>query len=136
MMLDANLVFSQAQDLTATAVSTNVVNMGAARDLGAGEPLWVLFQFGTVVSNATWNAAFKGADNEGMSTNVVTKFTTPTITPVSNTVFPWRIPPGVPKQYYRIDYTLAGGTSPHIPVIAGLVKDVQVKAHSRTAAYG
>jgi hypothetical protein len=130
-MIDSQLIFSDAQDLTATAVSSNVVDMGVALDLGAGEPLWVLFVFGTVVSNATWYCAFKGADNAAISTNPITKFTTPTLTPVSNSFYAFRVPPGIPKQFYRCDYTMSGGTSPHIPTTATLVKDAEVKIHSR-----
>lgn len=132
MYIDNQLVFSDAQDLTATAVSTNVLDMGVARDLGAGEPLWLVFMFGTVVSTATFNFSLKGADDAAISSSVLIKLDlNAAITPTSNTQYAARISPGVPKRYWRVDYTLSGGTSPHIPTTAVLVKDAEIKRHTR-----
>ena len=39
MILDKELEFSAAQSVTATAASTNVIDLGSARDVGAGEVL-------------------------------------------------------------------------------------------------
>jgi hypothetical protein len=39
MITDALLQLSNAQAVTASAVSTNTVDLGAARDIGSGEPL-------------------------------------------------------------------------------------------------
>lgn len=41
MILDANLRVSAAQAVTATAVSTNTIDLSVARDIGAGEDLSV-----------------------------------------------------------------------------------------------
>jgi hypothetical protein len=132
MLLDNQLMFSDAQALIATAVSTNVIDMGVSRDLGAGEPFWVQFTFGAVTSNATWNAAFKGSNTADMTTDpAITKFTTPTVTPVANSMYLMRVPPGIAKRYYRIDYTMSGGTSPSITTTATLVKDSMIKPFSR-----
>lgn len=43
MITDALLQLSSAQAVTATAVSTNTIDLGAARDLGQGEDLYVVF---------------------------------------------------------------------------------------------
>lgn len=43
MILDAQLQFSNAQALTATAVATNVIDLGADRSIGSGEPMAVMF---------------------------------------------------------------------------------------------
>ena len=42
MILDAQNQFSSAQALTATADSTNVIDLGVAREIGVGEPMCVL----------------------------------------------------------------------------------------------
>lgn len=39
MIIDKLLVFSSAQALTATAVSTDVIDLGTARDMAPGEPI-------------------------------------------------------------------------------------------------
>lgn len=136
MFIDQKLIFSDGQDLTTTAVSTNVIDFGVARDPGAGEPLWLFFQFGDIASNATWNYALKGADDEGISSNVITKLDlNAAITPTDYTQYAVRVPPGVPKRYWRIDYTVSGGSTPHIYVFAAFVKDVEVKIHGSRSYY-
>jgi hypothetical protein len=132
MMLDNNLIFSDAQDLTETAVSTNVIDMGVARDLGSGERLWLLFQFGNVVSDATWIAVLNASAAEAMSNPVVKATTGAAITPTDYTLLAMPINPGVAYRYYQISYTIASGTSPHIPTTAALVKETELKFHSKT----
>jgi hypothetical protein len=72
MYLDANLQFSSAQAITATADSTNVLDLGANRDMGPGlHPLVVLamaatsFTHGT--ATATMTVSLYGAPNNGGS---------------------------------------------------------------------
>ena len=43
MFIDANLLFSNAQAVTADAVGTNVIDLSVARSIGSGEPLAVVF---------------------------------------------------------------------------------------------
>ena len=43
MITDAFLRLSDAQALTTTAVSTNTIDLGVARDVGAGEEIYVYF---------------------------------------------------------------------------------------------
>lgn len=43
MMLDDFLKLSSAQAVTATAVSTNTIDLGVARDLGPGKQLYAVF---------------------------------------------------------------------------------------------
>lgn len=42
MYVDAQLLFSDAQAVTAAAASTNTVDLGIARDIGAGQDLYVV----------------------------------------------------------------------------------------------
>lgn len=43
MYVDNELVLSDAQTVTATAVGTNVIDLGVAQSIGNGEPMAVLF---------------------------------------------------------------------------------------------
>lgn len=42
MITDALLLLASAQAVTATAVSTNTIDLGATRDIGTGEPLYAV----------------------------------------------------------------------------------------------
>lgn len=42
MYVDAQLLFSDAQAVTAAAASTNVVDLGIARDIGTGENMYIV----------------------------------------------------------------------------------------------
>ena len=43
MYLDSQLLLSDEQAITATAVATNIIDLGVARSIGNGEPMAVLF---------------------------------------------------------------------------------------------
>lgn len=43
MLIDAQHLFSDAQAVTADAVGTNVIDLSADRNIGAGEPMCVVF---------------------------------------------------------------------------------------------
>lgn len=43
MIIDKNLLFSDAQTVTADAVGTNVIDLSVARDIGGGEHMAVVF---------------------------------------------------------------------------------------------
>jgi hypothetical protein len=42
MYVDAQLLFSDAQAVTASAASTNYLDLGSVRDIGTGEPLYLV----------------------------------------------------------------------------------------------
>lgn len=53
MITDALLRVSNAQAVTTTAVSTDTVDLGVARDIGAGENLYMNFTVGTAFAGGT-----------------------------------------------------------------------------------
>lgn len=52
MLVDALLQLSNAQAVTASAVSTNTVDLGTSRDLGPGKQLFAVFSVDTTVTAA------------------------------------------------------------------------------------
>lgn len=73
MIIDGLLLFSSAQAITATAASTNVLDMLNARDMGAADPdLQILVQVATAF--ATTNAGTLVVQAQGSTDNVT--FTT------------------------------------------------------------
>lgn len=119
MIIDKELMFSNAQALTAAAVSTNVVDQGAAGDAYAA--LWL------VVNNS---AAITGTLGFELQTSADEAFTSP-ITLMSiaaaarsaaGNIFKGRIPVGA-KKYLRLNYT---GAPTAGSVSAFLVKDARI----------
>src|SRR5690242_4276971 len=53
MFLDKNLQLSDSQALTATALSTNVIDLLTARSLGNGEPMAVVFNVEVAADQTT-----------------------------------------------------------------------------------
>ncbi len=53
MILDKEQEFSDAQAITADAVGTNVIDLGADRSIGTGEPMCVLFTVDTAADQTT-----------------------------------------------------------------------------------
>lgn len=128
MILDNQQFFSDAQVLTATGNSTNVVDLGGKRDLGAGEPVKCIFQVSAVSGTApTLAANLVGADDSAFTVNKVTAAVLNSVTPVANTLYHVGIQAIPPKRYYQIEYTV-GGTTPSITVSASLTKDEQTSA--------
>lgn len=112
MILDAQLLFSDAQSVTATAVSTNVVDMGNAGDHGTGEPLklQVSLAAAMVGAGATVAVTIEQDDNEAFS-SATTVQTIGTFAAVSaaGTKFVAYLQPGVlTERFIRLRYTVSG----------------------------
>ncbi len=143
MIFDATNLFSDAQAITATAGSTNTIDLGAIgtpyghagpllRDLGKGNPINILIQVGTT---------FDTAAEDGTLTIAIELDSTDTFTPdksidlgtfteaelVSGFKCPIRyIPDGVNYRYMRLKYTVGGaGNFTAGTLTAGIVADIQ-----------
>lgn len=118
MILDGYLVFSSAQAITATAASTNIIDLQNARDMGVnGEDfsLKVFVSVGTAAAStgsSTMTVAFQGSTD---ASTWDTYYTSPAITKAqmaANTrilsIDLPRVPIGFSKpRYYRLNYTVA-----------------------------
>lgn len=138
MYVDNNLLFSDAQALTATGVGTNVYDSLTAASLGSGEPLAVVFVVDVAADQTTGDEDYtfeiEYASDAAQTTarqllgRRVFESGTPTA-PAQNAdllvagfKFVIPVPPvtqGEDERYFGIRYTLAG-TSPSITCTAYL----------------
>jgi len=140
MILDNTLLFSDAQAITASAASTNQIDLGAGtiifgetavipRDIGRGLKIPLLVQvvetFNTLTS---LTIAFQTDDNSGFS-SAITRWSSQAIL-LANLVAgnTWNVDvvlPGANERYLRLNYTVAG-TNPTLgKITAGIVGGVQ-----------
>lgn len=120
MILDAHQQFSDAQALTATAASTNYVDLGVDRDMGKGEPLAVVITVGTALAGTspTFQPSIETDDNSSFSSasTIITGQSYSSLAAGAKIVVPL---PHTNERYVRVKYTL-GGTSPTATVDAYL----------------
>lgn len=74
MLSDAFLQLSTAQAVTATAVSTNTVDLGVARDIAPGRPMYAVFQI-----DVTFTAAGAATMNFQVVSSAAAALTSPTV---------------------------------------------------------
>lgn len=122
MIIDALQRVSTAQALTATAASTDFLDLGIERRIGTGETMCMLFTVNVALAGTspTINFTIQSDDNTSFSSaaNIVVS---PTFSALAaGTRYALVIPPGaLTERYLRVNYTL-GGTSPTITLTAGL----------------
>jgi hypothetical protein len=123
MIMDALLEFSDAQALTATAVSTNVIDLSADRDIGTGRALyWVIsvdVALDGTTGDETYVATLQTDDNAAFSSGTTIATITMTRGAASGTRY-WAGIPSANERYLRVTYTL-GGTTPTATVSSFLL---------------
>lgn len=118
-------VFSDNQALTATAVSTNVLDLKSNRSIGDYEAMCVEFVVNVAAdfttTDETYQFTVQTDDNSGFSSvlNWINRAIVATKL-VQGYRFTIPLPTGESEQYIRVNYTL-GGTTPSITVSARLV---------------
>lgn len=144
MIADRTLLFSNAQAVTATAASTDIVDLLATgtvyghaaalqKDIGKGEQIPLLIQvveaFNTLTSltvavQCSVDAAFTSPKTVQSSTLLLADLT------AGKTINPVVIPPGLNMRYMRLLYTVTG-TAPTLgKITAGVVMGVQTSGVS------
>ena len=136
MILDAEQQFSDAQALTATAASTNYINLSADRDIGRGEPMAVVITVGVALAGTspTFLPSIETDDNTGFAsaTTLISGQTYTALAVGDKIVLPV---PHTNEQYIQVRYTL-GGTTPTVTVDAYLQPLSMVEASDTTYADG
>jgi hypothetical protein len=125
MLIDSQLLFSDAQAITADAGSTNVVDLGVARNLFDGEPLAVVLQIDVAADGTTTDETYEFQietdDNASFSSAtdlLVHSIGYASLTAGSVHILP--IPVGAAvERYIRVFYNV-GGTTPTVTVTAFL----------------
>ena len=121
MILDSLLKFSDAQALTATAVSTNVVPLSLDRDIGIGEPMGVVITVGVAADSTTGDETYQfqlqADDNDSFSSaSVIGDVTVVAASLAAGDKVV--IPIGHSNEaFLRLNYVL-GGTTPSVTVDA------------------
>lgn len=136
MILDSQAIFSDAQAVTATAPSTNTIDLGATgtviytssaivRDIGRGRPIPLLVEVVEAFNNCTSlqvdvqtddNAAFSSP--KVVETQVILLANLTLGAKFDGMRF---LPPGTNERYVRLNYTLVGTAPTTGKITAGLV---------------
>lgn len=125
MYIDSQLLFSDAQAVSADAGSTNVVDLGVARNLFDGEPMAVVIQVDVAadVANTDETYAFQIETDDNAAFSSATDLLVHSIAGASLTagsVHVLPVPVGVSvERYIRVFYDV-GGTTPSVTVTAFL----------------
>ncbi len=132
MIIDKENRFSNAQAITAAAGSTNTIDLGSARDIGAGEQLFICAVLTVAMTDGAGNTYPLVVALEGDSTDTFTPdatqdlFTFPAASPAGTKKFAALAPGMAPLQYryIRLKYTPTGGNLTAGSVTAFLTRDV------------
>lgn len=139
MIVDSQLQFSSAQAITAAAGSTNTVDLGAVRDIGTGEDLYLVVTVTTAFtdsgSDSTLDVAVEGDSTTSFTPDgTQSQFVIPALAAAGDTFYA-KLNPGAPPlqyQYIRLKYTPANGNLSTGAVTAFLAKDIQkYKAYAK-----
>lgn len=140
MYIDALLEMSDAQAVTATAISTNVIDLGPVadnvlRDIGTGENVYFVVTTEAAAtdsgSDATLTVTLESDSTVNLATSPTVHFSTgalafATFSPAGTLVAAVKLPAGRYEQYLGARFTVASG-----PLTAGtfnafLTKDAQL----------
>lgn len=147
MLLDSQEIFSNAQAVTSTAISENVIDLNpmggpnVLQDVGNGTDLYLVVVTETAAtdtgSDATLTVSLESDSTENLATSATVHFTTGALpfaafSPAGTVIAMVRLPNGAYERYLGVRYTVASG-----PLTAGrfdafLTKDPQsYRAYAR-----
>ena len=131
-IMDKSLLFSDRQAITATAASTNLVDLGAARNFKGGEMVPITIAITESFNTLTSLTISVETDDNAAFSSATTVMTFPTITLTNLQAGdpqppPYHIPWQVAERYLRLKYTVVGTDPTTGKITAG------VSAGSQTA---
>ena len=125
MIIDYNLQLSDAQSVTADAASTNVIDLGADRDIGPGEDMKIVVSFDVAMGGSSPTLAVQVQTDDNSSFSSAS--TVQTSRTISAAAAGDTLVMGLPDQnerYIRLNYDV-GCSNPTMTVSASIVKDAQ-----------
>lgn len=138
MIMDQQNLFSDAQAITATANSTNVIDTlpsggpNTKSGLGDGQDITLFAQVGTAFTAAgagTLTVTVVSADSADLATNPIVHFTTTALAlaalAAKARIIGLDLPYGKYRRYLGLVYTVATGPMTAGTITAGLVEDLQ-----------
>ncbi len=128
MLIDAFNEFSDAQAVTSTAISTNVIDLGPVtdnvlRDIGTGNDIYLIVKTNTTAtdsgSDATLTITLESDSTANLATSATVHYSSGAIAfagfaTAGTTLVAVRLPAGAYEQYLGVRYTVASG-----PLTAG-----------------
>ncbi len=135
MYIDRQNLFGQDQAVTTSAASTDHIDLGAARDIGNGQPLEILVlctEAVTASGAATVTVALQSDDNSSFSSpaNLVLSDAIPKASLVAGTqVLRVAVPYGT-ERYLRLFFTVGTG-----PLTAGRFTSGLIPQRQASVAY-
>ena len=131
MILDAHLLFDDAAAHLTTEASTNLVDLGAIRDIGTGENLYFVILVDTAFtdasSNSTMAITLETDDNASFSSAATAQTigTFAALAAAGTTMYAKLQPGTINERYLRVKYTVANGDLTTGAFTAFLTKDLQ-----------
>ncbi|TIT90394.1 MAG: hypothetical protein E5W41_00275 [Mesorhizobium sp.] len=133
MIFDMQTLLSDAQAITATAASTNIIdlgpiNSGFARDIGKGKPIPLRIQLVEAFNNLTsLTIALQVDDNSGFASPKTVWSQTVVLADLiaGKVIVPEYITRGTDERYMRLNYTVTGTAPTTGKITAGVVAGAQ-----------
>jgi hypothetical protein len=136
MEIDKELEFSDAQAVTASAASTNHIDLGAARSVGVSSKLFAVVTVTTELDSAAEGASLQVQlqcdDNSGFASakTVLESEVVAEAALVAGYQIVLPIPPNMDERYVRLNYAVTGENFTSGAVHAAIVRD-----YPKTKAY-
>lgn len=116
MYVDAQLLLSDAQAVTASADSTNLIDLGTVRDIGTGSDLYLVTIIDVAMtdtgSDSTVTVTLQGDSTATITPDATQALFTFAATSAAGSVGIAKLDPGSAPLQYRyinVEYTVAGG---------------------------